>query len=331
MGEQGSIDSPGVGRFEAVFENAFDAIVIADDDGQYVDVNPAACELFGLSREELVGRSIEEFAAEDYAYSTEWEAFHEEGTPRGVFPLRRPDGEVRIVEYAASRDIRSGEHLSILRDVTERVEREEQLQRQLDRLDQFASVVSHDLRTPLAVAAGRLDLLRETGEEAHYEAAQEAIETIDDITTELLALARDEGREAERESLSLGAVARDVWADTDPREAALEVASDPTLSANRQQLRMLLSNLFRNAVGHGGFDVTVRVGGLSDGFYVEDTGAGIPAGERERVLESGYSTGYGGSGIGLTIVQQVASAHGWEVDVGEGGEGGARFSFRTGS
>lgn len=330
MGEQGSIESAGGGRFEAVFEGAFDAIVIADDDGEYLDANPAACELFGLSREALVGRSIEEFTAEDYAYSAEWETFHEDGTTRGVVPLRRPDGEVRLAEYSATRDIRSGEHLSILRDVTERVEREEQLQRQLDRLDQFASVVSHDLRTPLSVVAGRLDLLQETGEEAHYDAAREAIETIDDITAELLALARDEGREAEQEPTSLGAVARDVWADTDTREAALEVVSDSTLTANRQQLRILLSNLFRNAVGHGGSDVTVRVGGLDDGFFLEDTGAGIPAKERERVLESGYSTGYGGAGVGLTIVQQVASAHGWAVSVGASDEGGARFSFRAG-
>jgi signal transduction histidine kinase len=79
-----------------------------------------------------------------------------------------------------------------------------------------------------------------------------------------------------------------------------------------------------------GSGLTVRVGPLDGGFYVEDTGRGIPPSERDRVFDHGYTTGDGGSGVGLTIVNRVAQVHGWDVSVGESREGGARFEFRDG-
>ena len=331
-GDEGSAE-----RLQAVFEHAFDAIVIADDDGRYLEANAAACELFGLDRSDLLGRRVEEFAAPEYDYDAEWRRFEGDSRMRGTFPLRRDDGEVRLVEYAATRDIRSGEHLSIMRDVTEQIARKEELEAQLERLDQFASMVSHDLRNPLNVAMARIELYRETGEREHVEAAIRALEAIEQITGELLTLVRRADDDTERSEVAVGALAREVWEEVDTREATLEVVGDLTLVASRGQLHLLLSNLFRNAVGHGGYDTTIRVGTLdgdgtgAEGFFVEDTGEGIPEADREAVLESGYTTGYGGSGVGLTIIQQIAEAHDWSVEVGESAEGGARFTFRAAS
>lgn len=333
MGGSESEDGRSAERLQAIFEHAFDAIVVADDEGRYVDANPAACELFGLEREELLGRRIEEFADPEYDYEAAWARFQSESDRTGLFPLRRPDGEVRLVEYSASREIQTGEHLSILRDVTERVEQERALAEQLERLDEFATTVSHDLRNPLNLAMAKLEFYRETRNDDHYDDAVAALESIDRITGELLTLARRADERGEHTEFSLGEIAREVWAETDTREATLEVVGDRTIRANRGQVHLLLSNLVRNAVGHGGYDVTVRVGPVesddgSGGFYVEDTGPGIPAEDRDRVFESGYTTGYGGSGVGLTIVQRVADAHDWSVEVGESDEGGARFTFR---
>jgi hypothetical protein len=71
--------------------------------------------------------------------------------------------------------------------------------------------------------------------------------------------------------------------------------------------------------------VTVRVGRTRDGFYVEDTGPGIPENERDDVLDSGYTTKREGTGFGLTIVKRIVEVHGWEIYVTEGSDGGARF------
>ncbi len=103
-------------RFRAVFERSFDAMLIAGDDGRYVEVNRAACELFGLDREALLGRRIEEFAPEDFDFEAAWREFQATERERSTFPLVRPDGETRTVEYAATTDVLPGEHLSILRE-----------------------------------------------------------------------------------------------------------------------------------------------------------------------------------------------------------------------
>ncbi|MGM0718638.1 MAG: sensor histidine kinase, partial [Halobacteriota archaeon] len=109
--------------------------------------------------------------------------------------------------------------------------------------------------------------------------------------------------------------------------ATLNIETDRVIRSDRDRLRHLLENLMRNAVEHGESDVTVTVGDLEDGFYIEDDGAGIPIDLRERVFESGVSTADHGTGLGLAITKQVAEAHDWEIRVKNGDEGGARFEI----
>jgi signal transduction histidine kinase len=101
-----------------------------------------------------------------------------------------------------------------------------------------------------------------------------------------------------------------------------------TFQGDRDRLRHVFENLFRNAIEHGGPDVTVRVGHVDeDAIYVEDDGPGIPAERHEKVFEPGHSSTSGGTGFGLTIVKRVTEAHGWTVSVTDGSEGGARFEL----
>ena len=103
----------------AVFDGAMDAMLIADDQGRYIDANPAACVIFGLEKDELVGRRITDFTGS--GYDTErWQAFLKDGHMRGEFPLRRLDGELRDLDYSSVANVLPGLHLSILRDITER-------------------------------------------------------------------------------------------------------------------------------------------------------------------------------------------------------------------
>jgi signal transduction histidine kinase len=82
-----------------------------------------------------------------------------------------------------------------------------------------------------------------------------------------------------------------------------------------------------DAVEDGDETVTVRVGNLDDGFYVEDDGPGIPEDERDKIFEMGYSNDPDGTGFGLSIVQEVAAAHDWTLTVTESDAGGARFEI----
>ena len=129
--------------------------------------------------------------------------------------------------------------------------------------------------------------------------------------------------------MSLSTVAEECWRTTDTGGATVEVVDDLRFRADPDRLRNLLGNLFTNAVNHGGDNATVRVGTTEDGFYVADDGPGIPPERREQVFEQGYSTDDDGTGFGLGVVDQIADAHGWELDLVESTDGGARFEFRA--
>jgi PAS domain S-box-containing protein len=106
--------------YHALFQNAPDAILIADDQGRYVDANLAACELFGVSLQDLVGKRVMDFVRPEDLETTrqQWGRFRSERSQTGRFPLRRPDGQTRMLEYSALADVAPGLHISILRDVT---------------------------------------------------------------------------------------------------------------------------------------------------------------------------------------------------------------------
>ena len=210
----------------------------------------------------------------------------------------------------------------------ERQRAQEQIERERDRLDEFASVVSHDLRNPLNTATGRAELLADDCDSEHLPPIRRSLSRMKALIEDLLTLARDGVAVEELADVDLAALAAESWATTERADAALDVRIDEyRLRADESRLRQLLENLFRNAAEHGGESVTVTVGALpsGSGFYVEDDGPGIPESDREQVFEAGYTTTSDGTGFGLSIVGEIAAAHGWDVTVTDGSEGGARF------
>ena len=251
-----------------------------------------------------------------------------------------PIGQHGVVLFAATTFEAFTETEEILLDLLanalktafDRLDRERELRQQRnelewqnERLDEFVSVVSHDLRNPLAVLDGRLGLAEETGEAEHFEHCRRAIERMSELIDDLLTLARKGETIEGTDAVSLDAVASECWETVATGEGTLVVETERTVRADRSRLRQLLENLFRNAVEHGGATATVRLGDAKDGFFVADDGPGIPPDERETVFETGHSTTDGGNGLGLSIVKQVVDAHGWEISVTDSENDGARF------
>ena len=194
---------------------------------------------------------------------------------------------------------------------------------------ELASILAHDLRNPLAVAKGTLNLARESGSSEHFDRIERSLDQIDELVDSVLTLARQEFTSEDITAISLRDVVVDVWSSSDSGEATLELGFEKPfqIHANPSSLKHLLINLSRNAIEHNDAPVTLTVGPLTDGFYVADDGTGISKAEQESVFQIGYSTQTDGTGLGLSIVTQVIEAHGWSISVTESVDGGARFEI----
>jgi Signal transduction histidine kinase len=148
-----------------------------------------------------------------------------------------------------------------------------------------------------------------------------------DLIDDLLQLSHTSDDADDRELVSLSELSNNCWQSVETGDATLQMKATRTVRADPSRLAQLFENLMRNAIEHTSQDVTVTVGEVEDGFYVEDDGSGIPEERRNDVFEAGYTTTEDGTGFGLSIVKEVAEAHGWDISITEGSEGGARFEI----
>ncbi|WP_324663380.1 histidine kinase N-terminal 7TM domain-containing protein [Haloarcula sediminis] len=325
-------------RYKRLIERSAHTVSVIDKSGTITYVSQSVEEALGYEPTELVGENLtkrihpedrEEIISElskygeEYGYSSTYKA-----------RFRNADGEWRIME-ARARNLLDDPFVEGIvlnsHDITEKQQQKRKLERQNQRLDKFASIVSHDLRNPLTVAVGHLELLESEVTDEHdgsIETVQRQLDRMEDIIDDSLTLARSGETVTETSETDLEAIARDAWKNVDTGEATLVVEETLHLQSDSGRLLNVFENLFRNSVEHNeSTDLTVEVGSMSgsSGFYIEDTGVGIPADAREQVFEEGYSTNKDGTGFGLAIVRDIVQAHGWELSVTDGAEGGARF------
>lgn len=339
----------------ALFSNVPDPAIAYD----YIDgepivrrVNDAFEETFGYDADRVVGESVDDYIVppteEAESEATELNGRLERGeNVRREVTRETADGLRHFILHVVPirLDAENVAGYAIYTDVTKRREREAALKRQNERLDEFASIVSHDLRNPLSVADGYVDLAAETSETDHLEKAAEALDRMDELVGDLLSLARQGESVGETAAVSIEALARDAWESVDTDDAELVVDGDATIDASPTRTRELLENVFRNSVEHGQRSskrserpLIVRVGKIEfrgdderpgTGFFVEDDGCGLPEDEDDRLFESGFTTEQNGTGLGLAITKRIADAHGWDVRALAGESGGARFEFKT--
>jgi signal transduction histidine kinase len=299
-------------------------VVVTDAQDRIVDINPAAERLLGV--DDAVGRKLTALSSTVARTVAELE-------PGATTAVESPGDERRYFDCAKSTLVASGgfgeTYLYIFTDITAQRRRQLELEAKNERLDEFAQVISHDLRNPLSVAAGSAELAEAEPKEEYFTRIHRAHDRIDELIDGMLTLARSGDAVAETEPTDIESVARAAWSLVDTEDATLTVAATDTVRADRQRLQQLFENLFRNAVEHGGDGVTVSVGQTADGFFVADDGPGIPPDISDSLFTSGVSAAADGTGVGLAIVRAVADGHGWDVTVGESDAGGARFDIRT--
>lgn len=329
-------------RTNALLSTLFDAlpqgILVEDESRQVLAANERLFELFGFAGnpDEFVGEDCEQLADDASRKFKQPQEFRErieelidDRDPVDNEVLSLSDGRTLELSYRPIELPENEGHLWVYRDVTERTERERELQRQNERLAEFTSVVSHDLRNPLSVAQGRLDLAREECDSDNLDHVERMHDRIETLIEDLLALAREGESATDLNPVDLGALVESCVENVETPGVTVVIDTDRTVLADESRLKQVFENLLRNAAEHGGSEVSVLIDELEDenGFYLEDDGPGIPDSDREQVFEAGYSSTREGTGFGLSIVKEVIEAHGWEIRLTEGTKGGARFEI----
>ncbi len=317
-------------QFRAVFDGALDAMVIADDEGRYVEVNAAACGLYGLSRSALLGHWIGDFAAPGLDVASVWAAFRREGRAKGELRIIRPDGRVRELEFAASADFLPGSHLAVFRDVTQRRQLEEQLRQaqKIEAVGRLAGGVAHDFNNLLNVITGYGQMLiRRLSDGPEREKTRAILQAADraaGLTRQLLAFSRKQVLEPK--VLDLNAVVGgmdEMLRRLIGEDIELQTELVPDLGRARAdpgQIEQVLMNLVvnaRDAMPRGG-QVTLETAnaemdehyvrdhlGARPGRYVmlavRDTGLGMDAETQKHIFEPFFTTKEKGKGTGLGL------------------------------
>ena len=315
-----------IDRFQAIqlAGGRDDAVIVLNANADIRDYNDSAADLFPqLAGNDVIGTPIGKVLPQ-IGESLQADT--------AIIELERAENQryYRLTENSFGAERSQLGRLLTLSDITHREQYRRELERQNQRLDQFANMVSHDLRNPLNVATGRLELAQQDCESEHFEAIADAHTRMEELIDDVLTLARQGQPIDQTESVSLATVADQCWQVVETTDNALVTEDDLSFMADADRLQQLLENLFRNAIEHGGSDVTIRVGAVDgdNGFYVADDGPGIPPEHRDQVFDSGYSTADDGTGFGLAIAKEIADAHGWTTTITESSEGGAQFEFR---
>ena len=326
-------------QYEKVVETAGDPIFVLDDDGTIELLNEAMVDFLDAPRNELVDSHIGNFLDPESLSKIMETITHLTVTGKSVeeYEMKRTESDGSVRHYEVNTRLIEDEQaegdgivgtVGVIRDVTAHEERKREL-------DQFASFVSHDLRNPLGIARTYLDFAEETGDSEDFEAVAEALDRMDVMIEDLLSFARMGSEVTDTELVDIEEVATDAWEHLDTTSATLAIDSTGTVDANPEYLLNVFENLFRNAREHNNEAVSLRVDvtksdGDVDCLGIEDDGAGIPPDKRADIFDYGYTTETDGSGFGLAIVETIVDAHGWEITITDGQDGGARFEIETG-
>lgn len=318
-------------QLRATFDGALDAMAVLDNAGQFIDINPSGCTLFGLPKEPMLHRRISDFADPRADFEHAWAAFREKQHQRGEFRLIRADGSIRQAEYSATADLLPDRHLLIVRDISERKRLEEQLRQaqKMEALGRLAGGVAHDFNNLLTAITSYSEMLLEalTADDPSRRHAEEIIRASDRaaaLTRQLLAYSRQQVLApqvlnlntiaAGLERLLRRLIGEDVELATNLAPGLRRVKADP---GQIEQVIMNLAVNARDAMPDGG-KLTISTANVEldeayawahvdvqPGAYVQlsvsDTGSGMTEQVRARVFEPFFTTKDVGKGTGLGL------------------------------
>jgi PAS domain S-box-containing protein len=292
-----AINAASRARMAALFDGALNSILLADDEGRYVDANPAACSLLGYTREELIQKKVSDIVDQNTTHPETfslWKRFLDERRQMGRIVLRHKGGHSILAEYAAVASIQPGVHLSVLSDVSDHVKAQAALQdaqrhlrtlslRQQDEFDQLRGELARDLHDQLGQTLSALKLeidmiAPRAPVEAHrmYQLVKDGVSSVRDVSSALRPVALELGL-----SSALRVMAAELSLRSDVDIQVDLAAGTPSFSEQTERaLYRISQEALTNATNHANatmIKISLAFDHAQLKLQVADNGQGLPA------------------------------------------------------
>jgi len=315
-------------------------------------------QTFGYTPREMVGKSLYDYILPE-SYADRIPHPHNRDTDETPYTKSVTRKTKNGIQEFLCREVQSeeGNDQSVIRsytEITQRKRREVELERQVkqlkeentrlenksQQLEQFASILSHDLRNPINIAQGYVGQIKNKENEQEVAVIERAFNRMEALIQDTLTLKEQSQPVEELDCHSVSELAESAWEVVETGESELRVTDRFDFACDEERVTRLFENLFRNAIDHNEDPVIIRVGihdtlttstrgDTQRAFYVSDDGCGIPKDKRDQVFEIGETTTRDGTGLGLPIIERIAEAHQWNVQVVDSFDVGAKFVFNN--
>lgn len=303
--------------YDLVYKGVNSGVMVLDEDGHVMDINPMGRAIVGKSSEDILGTSILELLPDERELILRFQDVHEVKTE---ISLRDHYYELQLLPLINRRGKRKGRIL-MLYDITEQ-------KRTQQELDAYAHMVAHDLKNPLSVVRGYADFLEHNGRALSVEKIIERLQKINSSASKMQSIIDDlllltsirNPRDLEAEAVDMKQVIQDVLTrlgtQIESSKAQIILPTDwHSAKGYAPWIEEIWANYISNAIKYGGIPPEIELGSRQqpDGnvyFFVKDNGSGISPAEQEQLFaifsRLDRHTAIDGHGLGLSIVARIA-------------------------
>ncbi|NRD78664.1 PAS domain S-box protein [Bacillus sp. BRMEA1] len=312
--------------YRRIFEDSMDGMFLWNNQYQIVNINFAAEQMLGLSKERIIGRSLFEIYPEDKKQEIRehFERVYQYGENSSsiVFDIR--GDKQRHFDYSTKREIVEGLNVTVFKDITEKVEIEQQLRKSetLNVIGELAAGIAHEIRNPMTALKGFIQLLESSIKKEHtmyYQVITSELERIDSIINEFLLLAKPkEIRFQEKDIQQIMKETIDLLnAQALLHNVQFITAYDeplPLIFCEPNQLKKVFVNLIKNAIEvmPNGGAITVTISKEENHqihISIKDEGFGISKEKINKLGEPFFTTKERGTGLGLMVSYRIIEEH----------------------
>ncbi|MEI5905918.1 PAS domain S-box protein [Bacillus spongiae] len=330
-------------RFRKIFEGTLDGLLISDHNMKIVDINPAACDIFHVTKDRLIGKDVRNLVNDLKNYEQEVSKYiqelKEEGKTQFVFKYKDEKGNHRYIEISSKYKVLSNLNLTIIRDITESKELQDQLRKSdtLSVVGELAAGIAHEIRNPMTALKGFIQLLENSIKEKHsmyFNVIKSELQRIETIITEFLILAKPQAIAYQQSSLRkiMYETVELLNAQALMHNIMINIEGDeeiPPIFAEPNQLKQVFINIIKNAIEvmPKGGSITIHFIEEEDFIHIsiKDEGEGIPKEKISKLGEPFYTTKERGTGLGLMVSFKIIKEHNGHVTVDSEPDVGTTF------